>query len=85
MGLYALSLISVAFAAYRPSQWRETVCEELSTQPDILRSLSEAGFSLENCESSVENGVIGVLVLLGVGMLLKVSFSITSIIIYCQR
>jgi len=74
--LYALTLVIVAFAGYRPSEWRETVCEELSTQPDILRSLSEAGFNLESCESWIENLVIGVVVLLSVGLVLKLQFTI---------
>jgi len=72
--VYALSLIIVAFACYRPSEWRETSCEELSTQPDLLRSLAQAGFNLENCETWIEKLVLGALTLLSVGLILKLQF-----------
>lgn len=72
--LYVLALVGVAFACYRPSNWRDSTCEGLSTQPDILRTLAQAGLDLENCENWIENVVLWVLISLSVGLMFKLQF-----------
>jgi hypothetical protein len=72
LAVYTLSLIIIAFISYRPSRWRDGACEALPTQPDLVRSLSQAGFDLENCESWIERLVTSALTVLCVGLMIKV-------------
>jgi len=80
--LYVLTLISVAFACYHPSNWRDTACELLSTQPDVLRTLAHAGLDLENCEHWIERVVLWVLILLSAGLIFKLQFLVVIAIHY---
>ncbi|KAG8897080.1 hypothetical protein FRB99_008468, partial [Tulasnella sp. 403] len=51
---------------------RSTICEELSRQPDLLRSLSDsAGLNVENCESFLDKATVGVMLLLGVVLFIR--------------
>lgn len=50
------------------------MCEELSRQPDLLRTLSDsAGLNVENCESFLDKAIVSVLVALGVLLFIRVS------------
>lgn len=66
-------MIILVFKVCNSHDWRDDLCEEVSTHPDILRALRQGGFDIENCESWVQKLVMGGLTMLGVGLILKVS------------
>ncbi|KAG8965923.1 hypothetical protein FRC03_012759 [Tulasnella sp. 419] len=70
------------FASTQPSV-RSMLCEELSRQPDLLRSLSEsAGLTVENCEGFIDKAVVGVVLALFVGLFIRLQFTLTVINYY---
>ena len=72
----------LTFASSRPAV-RSMLCEELSRQPDILRSLSDnAGLNVENCESFFDKAIVGVVMVLYVVLFIRVSFSISFSLTY---
>lgn len=70
--VYLLGMVILAFKIYKPKNWKDELCEEVSIHPDVLRALRSGGFDVENCEGWVEKLVLGVLTILGVGLILKV-------------
>jgi hypothetical protein len=71
----------LTFASARPAV-RSMLCEELSRQPDLLRSLSDsAGLNVENCESFFDKAVVGVIMVLYVVLFIRVSCSVPGTIL----
>lgn len=67
-----VSVVLFAFVSTKPAV-RAMACEELSRQPDLLRSLSDsAGLNVENCESALEKAFAGILILLAVVLFIRV-------------
>jgi len=52
------------------------MCNELSTQPDLLRLLLQSSLDIEECETWLEKFITTVLTVLCIGMILKVQFII---------
>jgi hypothetical protein len=71
---YLLGMVILVFKVYKPKDWKDDLCEEVSVHPDVLRALRSGGFDIENCESWVENLMLGMMTLLGVGLILKVQW-----------
>lgn len=69
---YLLGMVFLAFKLYKPKDWKDDLCEEVSVHPDVLRTLRSGGFDIESCESWVEKLVLGVTTVLGIGLILKV-------------
>lgn len=61
-----------AFACVQPTL-RGAVCEELLRQPELMRSLIDAGLTIENCDVYFERGVIGVVGIMSVLLICRVS------------
>lgn len=72
--VYLLSMIVFVFNICNSREWRDDMCEEVATHPDILRALRSAGFDIENCETWVEKLLMGAMTMLGVVLILKVCF-----------
>jgi hypothetical protein len=68
----AISLVAFVFNCYNSRKWRDNLCEDLSTHPDILRALRIVGYDIESCEGWIEKLVFGGLSLLGFILVLKV-------------
>lgn len=68
----SLAFVSLVFSCYSPKQWKDNLCEDLSTHPDILRILRTAGYDIESCEGWIEQAVFGGLTMLAIGLVLKV-------------
>ncbi|OJT08000.1 hypothetical protein TRAPUB_1093 [Trametes pubescens] len=56
-----LATLGVSYTTFRSSTVRSTVCEELSSHPELMRDMGEVGLSLENCEQWFERAVVAVL------------------------
>ena len=72
--VYVLVLISLAFTSSRSSRWRESTCNELSTQADLLRLLQQSGVNIEECEIWLDKFITTALTVLSIGLILKVCF-----------
>lgn len=71
------STATFAFISSKPFV-RMMMCEELSRQPDLLRTLSDsAGLNVENCESFLDKAIVSVLVALGVLLFIRLQFTLT--------
>ena len=67
------SVTMLALASMQPAV-RAFLCEELSRQPDLLRSLSDnAGLNIENCERWLERGVLASVAFMVVVIVVRVS------------
>lgn len=69
-----------SYAAFRTASVRTIICEELSRQPDLMRSMEAGmGLSLENCEGWFERavmlGVVGMIVLIVVRLHFLIALS----------
>ncbi|KAG9019468.1 hypothetical protein FRB90_001942 [Tulasnella sp. 427] len=71
------STVAFAFISSKPAV-RFMMCEELSRQPDLLRTLSDsAGLNVENCESFLDKAIVSVLVACGVLLFIRLQFTLT--------
>ncbi|KAG8933664.1 hypothetical protein FRC01_007804 [Tulasnella sp. 417] len=71
------STAAFAFISSKPVV-RSMMCEELSRQPDLLRTLSDsAGLNVENCESFLDKAIVSVLVALSVLLFIRLQFTLT--------
>jgi len=73
---YLLGMVILAFRIYKPKDWKDNLCEEASVHPDVLRALRSGGFNIESCESWIEKLVLGAMTILGVGLVLKLQFTL---------
>jgi len=81
----AFGFASTALLAYfaKKSLLRSMLCEELSRQPELLRSLSDsAGLNVENCESFLRKAFVGLVIVLGVVMFIRLQFTLTVLNYY---
>lgn len=65
--------IVTAFCASRQST-RALLCEQLSRQPELLRSVANSGLNFENCELWFENAVVVFTCVMLVTLVMRVSF-----------
>ncbi|PVG03574.1 hypothetical protein CPB86DRAFT_690513, partial [Serendipita vermifera] len=68
--------IITAFAASRPST-RALLCEQLSRQPELLRSVANSGLNFENCELWFENAVVAFVCVMFITLVMRVQFTFT--------
>jgi len=73
---YLLGMVVLVVKVYKPRDWKDDLCEEVSVHADVLRALRSGGFDIESCENWVEKLVLGVMTLLGVGLVLKLQFTL---------
>lgn len=66
------STLIFAFACVQPTL-RGAVCEELSRQPELMRNLMDTGLTIENCDMYFERGVVGVVGIMSVLLICRVS------------
>ncbi|KAH8118666.1 hypothetical protein DFH11DRAFT_1540794 [Phellopilus nigrolimitatus] len=78
-----LLTVLTALASFRPSA-RATVCEEISGQPELLRSLAEAGLNPENCEQWFEHAVVAFVAIAAILLVIRLQFIITVSNFYKQ-
>ena len=64
--------IVTAFCASRQST-RALLCEQLSRQPELLRSVANSGLNFENCELWFENAVVVFTCVMLVTLVMRVS------------
>ena len=69
----AVMLCYMAFGSFSASL-QAGVCEELGRQPDLLRDMAESGLNLENCEYWFGRAAVGVLGVMLVFAVIRVSF-----------
>jgi len=74
--LSAVTLISLAFTSSRSSRWHESTCNELFTQPDLLRLLVRFGVNIQECEIWLEKFITTAITVLCIVLILKVQFII---------
>lgn len=74
--VYVLGMVALALNVYSQRDWQDHLCEELSVHADLLRALRTGGFDIESCEKWVEKLVMGGMTLLGVGLVLKLQFTL---------
>jgi hypothetical protein len=67
-----LSTLMFAFACVQPTL-RGVVCEELSRQPELMRNLIDTGLTIENCDIYFERGVVGVVAIMSILLICRVS------------
>jgi len=68
--------IVTAFCASRQST-RALLCEQLSRQPELLRSVANSGLNFENCELWFENAVVVFTCVMLVTLVMRVQFTFT--------
>ncbi len=68
-----LATLGVSYTTFRSSTVRSTVCEELSSHPELMRDMGEVGLSLENCEQWFERAVVAVLGVMFILIVVRVS------------
>ncbi|KAB5595548.1 hypothetical protein CTheo_1009 [Ceratobasidium theobromae] len=78
-----LSTLMFAFACVQPTL-RGAVCEELLRQPELMRSLIDAGLTIENCDVYFERGVIGVVGIMSVLLICRMQFTLLVTDYYSQ-
>jgi len=71
--------ISGAYVVSTNSSIRTGLCEEVSSQPDFIRDLADMGFNLENCEVWFERAVIGVMTMIAVVIVVRVSRNVLPV------
>ena len=69
----AVMLCYMAFGSFSASL-QAGVCEELGRQPDLLRDMAESGLNLENCEYWFGRAAVGVLGVMLVFAVIRVSY-----------
>ncbi len=72
--LSAVTLITLAFTSSRSSRWHESTCNELFTQPDLLRLLLRFGVNIQECEIWLEKFITTAITVLCIVLILKVCF-----------
>jgi len=71
------SLATLLFAlASFSSAVRNSICEELSRQPQVTRELGEAGLDLEDCEPWLERAVVTGVGIMAIILIVRLQFSI---------
>lgn len=68
--------IVTAFTASKQST-RALLCEQLSRQPELLRSVANSGLNFENCELWFENAVVVFTCVMLVTLVMRVQFTFT--------
>ncbi|KAF8318268.1 hypothetical protein DL93DRAFT_446330 [Clavulina sp. PMI_390] len=74
--VYLISMISIILSVYGAHDWQDGLCEELSIHADLLRALRTGGFDIEHCEKWAEKLLMGGMTLLGLGLVLKIQFTL---------
>ena len=65
----------MSYASFSSATLRAAICEELGTQPELMRDLADSGLNLENCEYWFERAVFAVLGMMLVFVVIRVSNS----------
>lgn len=74
-----MSTLLFAFACVQPTL-RGAVCEELSRQPELMRNLADTGLNIENCEMYFERGVVGIVGVMSILLICRVSTPLVKVL-----
>lgn len=75
--------VVVAFCTSRPAT-RALLCEHLSRQPELLRSVANSGLNFKNCELWFENAIVTFVCVMFITLVMRVQFTFTLSNLYTR-
>jgi len=71
----SIATLLFAVASFNPAV-RNSICEEISRQPQLSSELGEAGFDLEDCEPWLERSVVAGVGIMAIVLIVRLQFTL---------